>query len=34
MHPKGAQKLGFNKKIGVICISKDKFLGIFLGKMG
>ena len=34
MCPKGAQKLGFNKKIGVICILKDKFLGVFFRKNG
>ena len=34
MRAKGAQKLGFNEKIGVICVSKDKFLGVFFRKNG
>ena len=34
MHSKGLQKLGFNEKIGVICVPKDKFLGVFFRKNG
>ena len=32
LRQKGTQKLGFNEKIGVICVSKDKFFGVFFRK--
>ena len=32
--PKGMQKLGFNEKIGVICVPKNKFFEVFLRKNG
>ena len=34
MRPKGEKKIGFNEKIGVICVSKDNFWGALFRKNG